>query len=258
MRVILFIDLLGARANWKRGGVIAATEAFQRFTNMFIAAIRVDAASHVVGGGIETDAAMFVFDSATAALTVARRLFLWAFDNANNPEATRLWLRGSLVPCGDEVEPRRQSLIGSSCAGHVFTYTPAALDAISIEKSGFKGMRLVVRADAIDEVEREQMKVTMEECWLSPFKHLRYSSYPQTTGVHFEDFLWMVCSNEEQWRDLSLHMTSRLRHSSCAPEEFVQAAATQVVFHEVAAVRQSVISQMRRARRAAEGDEVGS
>jgi hypothetical protein len=41
-------------------------------------------------------------------------------------------------------------------------------------------------------------------------------------------------------------MTARLRHAAKDPEEFSQAAATQVIFHEYGAMRQSVISRTKR------------
>lgn len=257
MSVILFVDMLGAQKKWQTGGVPEAIEAFEHFAKMVIAAIREEPSGSVAGGGIETDSAMIVFASALPALRAAKRLFLWAFYNRLNPTAPRLWLRGSLVRHDAAVpQLRRESRMSAPFESvSIFTYTAAAFDAISVEKSGFKGMRLLLRDGVIDTQTKAELKIGFDNFSFTPFRKLRHIGYPSVSEGDLNDFLWMACGDDQEWRDLSLHMTSRLRHAAKDPDEFAQAAATQVVFHECGAIRQSVISRARRARESVKGQQ---
>ncbi len=54
------------------------------------------------------------------------------------------------------------------------------------------------------------------------------------------DYLWM-CTNDEKLRqNFFFQIAKRLREANSDPEEFVQAAATQVLFHEADAIYRSV------------------
>ena len=248
MAAILFIDLLGARKKWQTGGVPAATSAFNHFARMVVASIKAESPTSILRGGIETDAAMIVFDTTLSALSCARRLYRWAFANQEVPTAPRLWLRGSIVRADDSVFIRHESQMAKPMnTVSVFTYSPAALDAISIEKSGFKGMRLLVRQDAIDQRTKDSLRIPFEAYSFIPLRKLRHSGYPSATDGDLIDFLWMACQEDREWHQMALHMTSRLRHSAKDSDEFAQAAATQVIFHECGALRQSVISRAKRA-----------
>ena len=66
-------------------------------------------------------------------------------------------------------------------------------------------------------------------------RRLRHSSYP-SQGDGLQDYLWPAVPELETWREKQMTMSRRLRDSNGDPEEFAQAAATQVVFHEVAAL----------------------
>ena len=257
MQVALFIDLLGARRKWQNGGVAEATRAFNHFSRMVIAATRQDLSGRILNGGIETDSAMLICDSPLTALEIARRIYHWAFQNAQRPDAPRLWLRGSLVPFEDAEFIRREAYANQPLDNiSIFTYSADALDAISIEKAGFKGMRLLVREEVVDDDTKAALRITLNGYSLIPIRRLRHIGYPTVVEGRLMDFLWMATGNEEEWYQISLHMTSRLRHSAKDAEEFAQAAATQVVFHECAAITQSVRSRARRAAQRTEGQQV--
>ena len=247
MSVILFVDMLGSRKKWESGGVEEATSAFVHFHRMVMASVKAEPPDSVISGGVETDGALLICQSTISALNIAKRLFRWSFDNARNPNAPRLWLRGSLVPNNDNNEYRKESVLAKPF-GHMraFTYTKSALDAISIEKAGFKGMRLLVRSEAIDAETKRQLKIAFDEYSLVPFRTFRHIGYPKAVQGQLQDYLWMATNDEQEWHDLSLHMTSRLRHSARDQEEFAQAASTQVVFHEYAAIQQSIKSRVKR------------
>ncbi len=248
MPVILFVDMLGARKRWESGGVTESMPTFYRFKKMVNIAARRAPAGEVLDGVIETDAAMIVCKSTVEAARIAQRLYLSTFAVSINPTTRRLWFRGCIVPHneGDFLrsgEPLRQPVQGITA----FRYSESALEAVSVEKSGFKGMRLLVKSELINSDVHAQMKIPFNTHTLIPFRKLKYSSYPKRIAGQYTDFLWMACKSESEWHDLTLHMTSRLRYASHDTEELAQAAATQVVFHECGAIRQSVIGRAKRA-----------
>lgn len=249
MAVILFIDLLGARKRWQNGGVAESMPTFYRFKTMVNTAARQAPAGEVLDGIIETDAAMLVCRSTIQAAGIARRLFLNAFAKRMHPTARRDWYRGCIVPHTDGEFLRASDTLRDPVQEvKIFRYSKSALEAVSVEKSGFKGMRLLVKSTLIDANVHTQMKISFGTRTLIPFRKLNYSYYPARVAGEYTDFLWMACPSESDWHDLTLHMTSRLRYASRDDqEELAQAAATQIVFHECAAIRQSVISRAQRA-----------
>lgn len=248
MPVILFIDQLGARDRWRSGGVTEAMPVFYRFKRLVNVAARRAPPGEVLSGVIETDAAMLVCQTTIEAVRIARRLFLETFLGRMNSKTPRDWYRGCIVPHQDGSflrvgEPLRQPLHEVMA----FRYSESALDAVSVEKSGFKGMRLLVKAELIDGTVQAAMKIPFNTHTLIPFRKLNYSYYPPRVRQEYTDYLWMASGSESEWHDLMLHMTSRLRYAAQHQEELAQAAATQIVFNECAAIRQSVISRAKRA-----------
>lgn len=222
--------------------------AFYRFKSLVNVAARRAPAGEVLDGVIETDAAMLVCRSTTEAARIAQRLYLGAFASRMNHRAPRDWYRGCIVPHADGKflrtgEPLREPLQEVMA----FRYSESALEAVSVEKSGFKGMRLLVNIELIDANVQAQMKIPFGTHTLIPFRKLNYSYYPPRVAGQYTDFLWMACRSDSDWHDLTLHMTSRLRYAAWNQEELAQAAATQIVFHECAAIRQSVIGRAKRA-----------
>lgn len=135
-----------------------------------------------------------------------------------------------------------------------FRYSESALEAVSVEKSGFKGMRLLVKAALINADVQARSKISFDTHTLIPFRRLSYSYYPSRVEGKYSDFLWMACESDGDWRNLMLRMTSRLRYSAPDVEELAQAAATQIVFHECGTIRQSVLGRAKRRKQRASGD----
>jgi hypothetical protein len=130
----------------------------------------------------------------------------------------------------------------------VFRLDGGLLDAIAVEKSGFKGMRIVVEEKLLTPAVREHFSVQAGSRPLVPFKSLTNSVYPRRIAHVYEDFLWMARSEEADWRKLKRSMSDRLRWSAQDSEEFVQAASTQVVFNETVAIFRSLESPRKRRR----------
>lgn len=249
MSVILFVDMLGARNRWQHGGVAESMPFFYRFKSMVNVAARRAPEGEVLDGMIETDAALLVCKSAVEAIRVAQRLYLAAFRIGNtNSDPHRLWLRGCVVPHTPGDFLRSGSALRSTNSNiTAFRYSESALEAISIEKSGFKGMRILVNLTLIDAQVRAETKIPFNAHAFIPFRQLKYSYYPPRISNHYADFLWMACHSDDMWHDMTLSMLNRLRFASRDAEELAQATATQVVFNECAAIRESVASRARRA-----------
>lgn len=116
-------------------------------------------------------------------------------------------------------------------------YSSPLLDAISVERSGFKGMRILVADPLITEPLRTAARIPIGGRYLIPLKRLDHSDY-RVQG--FQDWLWMLVPDEEAWSRTLRQMAARLRWAAKDSDEFVQAAATQVVFHECEAIRRSL------------------
>jgi len=72
-----------------------------------------------------------------------------------------------------------------------------------------------------------------------PFRRMNYTPYPGATQRGFQDFLWMA-ETQQEWGQYALRMKQRMLWCASDAEEFTQAAATQIVFHECDAILQSV------------------
>ena len=192
-------------------------------------------------GAIESDACALVFRDAAPAVAFARAAYLEAFRSAHSRKDERLWLRGAVVEASrvDRLRARKR-LPGALAHVEQFEYDPNLLDAIAVEKSGFKGMRLLVHAPLVTPELCDAFHVDVGRRALIPFRKLDNSIYPGRLGDDYQDFLWMAAADDAVWESDRLLMASRLRWSSRNQEEFVHAAATQVVFHECAAILSSL------------------
>jgi hypothetical protein len=251
MATILFFDMLGARKRWQNGGTEEAMRMFNHFGRLVNAAIREEDPQSILQGGIETDSAMLICDSVITSLRIAQRIYRWAFRNPENPRANRLWLRGCIVPYHETFTRRESPMRPPFDQVKAYTYSDEAFDAISIEKSGFKGMRVLVRSELIDAEARNALRIPFGQASFITLKRLRHSNYPNIIQGELLDFLWMACAENDEWEEIAEHMASRLRYSAHDIEEFSQAAATQVLFHECGAIRQSAISRSIRLARVA-------
>ncbi len=61
-------------------------------------------------------------------------------------------------------------------------YSKALLEAISVEKAGFKGMRLLVARDVITPALKTALKQPMGHLNFIPLTKLRNSTYPEEIG----------------------------------------------------------------------------
>lgn len=239
--VLLFLDLLGVRRLWHEGGREAAEAAFHRFRKTIEEALRGEEGNAVIGGSIETDAAAIVCDTPDVAIRVALRLYRSVFIRAKKRGDERMWLRGAITDCGKECTLRTATAFNSSLTQvEVVTYSPALLDAIAVEKSGIRGMRLIIESGLVTPALISRSRIPVSNVDFFPFRHLNNSTYPGRLQNGYQDVLWMASAEDTEWEQYRRTMASRLRWAAQDLEEFLQAAATQVIFHECTAIFDSL------------------
>ncbi|MCP5489321.1 MAG: hypothetical protein H7A43_11820 [Verrucomicrobia bacterium] len=235
--VILFVDMLGVRSRWHEGGRDAAEAAFQAFRNLIAYSLRGAPPSQVIRGVVETDAAAITCSSVDVALDIGRRLYLATFQQTERNLDNRYWLRGVIAPLTSDRPLRTETHFAASISQvDIVIYDQELLDAIQVEKSGIKGMRLLVDRTLVTPELNRQLAITVGTFKFIPIKRLRNSSYPGKVADGYLDYFWMASGNEDTSTRFDRLMALRLRHASKKSEEFAQAAATQVLFHECAAI----------------------
>lgn len=186
MPVLLFVDSLGTKQAWQTGGETAAKDAFNRFNRIVIGGALNAPAGSIMDAMIESDSAGFICESVSSALLVAGKMYRLAFHAPpRKPFLMQTWLRGAIVDVDASVPLRTERLI-SKRFGTVrfFSYSNSLLDAIWIEKSGFKGMRLLVQSALLTDAVRKEFRVAHQAKRFPMIRRLRRSAYPkQFDGV---------------------------------------------------------------------------
>ncbi len=242
MGTLLFVDMLGVKARWLQLGKDGAESAFKRFRGLIETATKQQTDAPASKGGMDADAAGFVFPKTEDAVRFARGLYYNAFFAAKSESDERIWLRGVIMPAGADEDLRKRTILPGNIELH--EYSASMLEAIQVEKSGFKGMRMVVEKTLLTRALRELFKASIQGKAFYPFKKLAYAPLPERIADSYEDFLWMASGDDKQWQGTNMAMANRLRW--CAPkmgEEFLHAAATQVVFNECSALLSSPKTQ---------------
>ena len=236
---IAYFDLLGTRKKWEKGGRAAVEATFARFEELVRQGLAQVGPEGVLDGGIEADSAVFVCADEALALRLSQTIFAAAF-SATNPEqeANRPWIRGAIVRVLEPGPLRTPAPMNPPFAHMaVHRYSAPFLDAISVERSGFKGMRILIEDALVTEALRGAVRIPVGGRNLIPLRRLDHSDY-RVNG--YQDWLWMLPPDEETWLRRRQQMATRLRWAAKDPEEFLHAAATQVVFNECEAIRASL------------------
>lgn len=245
MQALLFIDMLGVRSRWHESGRAGVERAVEKFHHLVREAAGKSGFAEQLEGGMESDSVALICPHTEAAVKIGCIAFTSAFMQPESFDQERLWLRGVIAPSASEEALRSRNVVPAMGTVERHSFSGGMLDAIAVEKSGFKGMRLLI-ADVLVTAELcAQFRRPRGNLNIVPFKKLRYSQYPTRVAESFQDVLWMDSRNGEGAIDERLRMEQRLRWSARVAEEFVQAAATQVVFHEYSAVEFSVSARGR-------------
>ena len=235
-RALLLVDLLGLRSRWHAAGRAGAEIAFRHWNSLVSTCLEHGPGNVVRTGLVETDAVALLFDKPSDAIDCGARLFRSAFVSRVQESGERFWLRGVITDAGNLTTIRTMSLLEST-AGPVETgsYSPEVLDAIAAEKSGFKGMRLLVETSLLTPETKRATSLKIGDHFTARSRVLSLSTYPIPLVGRFCDVLWMATSDEAEWGALKALIARRVAHSARNTDEFIHAAATDVVFHECGA-----------------------
>jgi hypothetical protein len=228
MSVALYVDLLGTRSAWKQG-VDAVRDRLAAFESLIFSSLR-QSRTHPTLGLLETDAIVLCFDDVERAVRFGVFLFRAAFREASR-EGHRTWLRGVIGPVAPGTRLRTSTRTAVATI-RKYTYSIDLFGLVNAEKSGFKGMRLLLAEGAIDKTLETRLGVRVGRRGMSILTKLRYSVYPDALPFPCCDVQWCLSAVVQEEAALNNLMQRRLRWSTKVREEFEQAAATQVLFHE--------------------------
>jgi hypothetical protein len=234
-RSLLFIDLLGVQKIWRFGGAHGVKSRIAEFNDFvttqvsFLARdVHRDAEYTVILTG---DSVSIMCQDHLQAMQIGIHLFEQAF-YASDRYSSPLWIRGVIAPWSNQYLPFNTKPIKAKGIqiGTQYEMEDDYLHSLALEKSGFRGMRLIV-----DETLIEGGQAT-ERTW-SEFKRalrlvcrLRGNTYPQ--GAPFSDILWMA-TDETRYSHFKGIMASRFKRSTADSDEFVQASWTRATFDQV-------------------------
>jgi hypothetical protein len=231
---LLYVDVLGMKSRWRAGGPDAARAAHHTLDLVIRHALEAVPFAETVHGGIQSDAAALIFQDVRHAIEIGRMIFRDSFRRSGSPEigGERFWIRGVIRQMETTSLESTDALPGAASGVSKRIFSEDLMDAIHVEQSGYKGQRLLIQESLIDPEVSDVFKISIGEAVFHPLATLRY--VPAVAG--YRDVLWMFPPDggnetDEKWRLMKVAMQNRLRWSSDGgDEEFVQAAATQVLF----------------------------
>lgn len=230
---LLFIDMMGVRSLWHKGGIGYVEDAFNVLHDLTANAIKEGKnKKYLLVGHFESDSIVLICRNVKWAMKIGRTIFRNAFLLSTKLSDRRLWLRGAIVPYEDSLGTRESEPYDEILSQvKIYRYHPSLLEAISVEKSGIKGMRLVVRKYPSGKVLRRQLRYPVGGKVIRIAKRLQSLPYPNRLTDYWDVF-WMASETEEEWNVFKSLMNKRMRWAAKNPEEFSHAAATQVIFSE--------------------------
>lgn len=235
---LLYIDLLGMKAEWHAGGIDAALRRYREFNAVVVQGLSALSEQVIVGGGVQSDAAALTFETARDAVVAGRGIFQSAFWSGWS--GRRMWLRGVIFehdwPPDAPLEKLHQL---PHAPDGVFEriFKKPLLRAINLEQAGFRGQRLLIEGTLLTPELEQELAVMTSGRPLTLFRTLQNSPYPELVDG-FQDVLWMLEADPAAWGSSQLHMLNLLRWSSAGGDaEVVHASATHVVFAQAEAIR---------------------
>lgn len=239
MPVLLTIDLLGAATRWGSGDPGNAAALFDDFADLVLDTVGSMDVADQIHGDIEANWCSLLCPSIESALALARRIFRRAWLDPRSSDEMRLWMRAAISPSDDDAvrHAAPDEELGSI---RRITATPSLMRALAAIRGGLSGMRILVDESLLTDQLRGIFRVPLGRLGFIPFRRMNFTPYPSTLKRTWQDFLWMA-DTQAEWGNYTLRMKQRLLWSAAAPGEALEAAATQVVFHEVDAIVQSVV-----------------
>lgn len=238
-RAVLFVDLLGVQKMWSGGGVNAVTKRIDEFNVFMLRTFETLpqelSRDHEFSISMSGDSFAVPCQDFEQAIRIGRYLFQQAFyDSDKRPQP--FWIRGVVSSWNNESDTfdKRDIQVGGMSIGAHYVNHPSYMRALAMEKSGFKGMRLVIEPVLLGDAKSQYHSVWPEmKCEIFLISRLANAIYPAKST--YEDILWMAF-DEGDYKVLAGIMQKRFRRSSRDTDELLQAAATRLVFDEVSAI----------------------
>ncbi len=231
----VYIDLLGVQKMWQLGGANAVKSRIQEFANLIKEQLTYLPQQSFRDGDFTimtlSDSVAITCQDSDQAIGIASHLFEQCFyhtDRSSSP----LWLRGVISSWHNQnmVFNTKSIQLREISVGTEYKLEDDYLQAIALEKSGFKGMRLIIDQSLLPNSGKNEMRK-----WFGFKKplfrivRLDQCNYP---GDEFADVLWMA-DTEAKYKDLLGIMAKRYKQSTRDPDELIQAAWTRAVFDQV-------------------------
>lgn len=242
-RTLLFADILGLKSLWSERGLAAAERRLNLFERLIDSAIadatkggrKVD-----VSGEIESDAVMLTFTDVADAIVTGAALWRRAFvENHGDGSDQRLYLRGLIT----RIEPTTQlrQMLSTTTRPKIrrAKYAGGLLDGVFLEKSGYKGMRLIIDRELASNDVRNKAEVTYRNLFIdttSPAGQLPIAAAigaPYPKGRRMADVFWPL-SNKREFGRLRQRLDRRLKDLAGGREEKEHATGTASLFAEIA------------------------
>ena len=233
---ILFIDLLGVQKMWSQEGAVSVKRRIEEYNDFVLQQVNYlpselhrDGDYTVILAGDSTSVMCEDYDQA---IGIGIHLFVQAYYATDKVESP-FWLRGAIARWSNQYLTVNTVPIQAKGIqiGTQYKNEDEYLAVLALEKSGFRGMRLVVDRSLLPDYGRPYQRN-----WpgfkrpLGIITRLRECTYPP--GDDYGDVLWMA-ESEKQYNQLNGIMAARFKRSTKDPDEFVQASWTRATFDQV-------------------------
>lgn len=147
-RGLLYVDILGTKNLWQTRGISKGRGRMDVFASLVadgVSSAQRDFEVKLISGEIGTDSAGFLFASVDDAVLAGMRVYqtAYSYDESQGVDA-RIYLRGVIVSTDDAALPtRRRNHPKLKNVARVF-HSEGLMEAVILENSGIKGMRLIV------------------------------------------------------------------------------------------------------------------
>jgi len=235
-RAILFIDLLGVQKMWSVGGAPQVKARIKEYNDFIVKQLTYlphdlhrdgEYTAIISGDGVSVSCQDY-----DQAIGIGIHIFTQAFyysDKASTP----FWLRGAISKWSNQrltmnTVPLRAKEID---VGTHYVIEDEFLTVMALEKSGFKGMRLLVDTRLLENQGRNYKRQ-----WDDFAKPLgivtKLKEFEYYKDKDYADILWMA-DDKDRFSQLKGIMASRFKRSSKDSDEFSQAAWTRATFDQV-------------------------
>lgn len=234
-RSILFIDLLGVQKMWRIGGAKAVKSRIQEFHDFIVKQVSYlpnhvhrDAEYTVI---LTADSVSVMCQDHVQALQIGVHLFEQAF-YSTDVYSSPLWLRGVISTWNNQYLPFNTTPIKSKGIqiGTQYVMEDDHLEVLALEKSGFRGMRLLIDESLIQQDALIQRQWSTFKRPLRIVTRLKENHYPE--GSPYADILWMA-DTENHYKDFQGIMATRFKRATSDTDELVQASWTRATFDQV-------------------------